>query len=47
MEGAVRSGRIAAATLLPVVAPEGLRRNDRGLSPDLPRGMLARLLFGA
>ncbi len=47
MEGAVRSGRIAAATLLPVVAPEGLRRNDRGLSPDLPRGLLARLLFGA
>jgi squalene-associated FAD-dependent desaturase len=47
MEGAVRSGRIAAATLLPVVVPEGLRRNDRGLSPDLPRGLLARLLFGA
>ena len=47
MEGAVRSGRIAAATLLPVVAPEGLRRQDRGLSPDLPRGLLARLLFGA
>ena len=47
MEGAVRSGRIAAAALLPVVAPERLRRNDRGLSPDLPRGLLARLLFGA
>ena len=47
MEGAVRSGRIAAAALLPVVVPEGLRRQDRGLSPDLPRGLLARLLFGA
>ena len=32
---------------VPVVVPEGLRRQDRGLSPDLPRGLLARLLFGA
>jgi squalene-associated FAD-dependent desaturase len=47
MEGAVRSGRLAAATLLPVVVPRAPAQPGRGLTPDLPRGLLARLLFGA
>jgi squalene-associated FAD-dependent desaturase len=46
MEGAVRSGRLAAAALLPVVSPKALPQRCP-LTPDLPRGLLARLLFGA
>ena len=47
MEGAVRSGRLAAAALLPVVAPSPSGLPPAVLSADLPRGFLARLLFGA
>jgi squalene-associated FAD-dependent desaturase len=47
MEGAVRSGRLAAATLLPAVVPKAPAHQGRGLTPDLSRGLLARLLFGA
>mgnify|MGYP006283538617 CR=1 FL=1 len=46
MEGAVRSGRLAAAALLPAVAPTGFAGSRAPLTPDLPRGLLARLLFG-
>jgi uncharacterized protein with NAD-binding domain and iron-sulfur cluster len=40
MEGAVRSGYVAAETIL-----QSLGRPQRILVPDLPRGMLARLLI--
>jgi len=46
MEGAVRSGRLAAAALLPAVAPDRPGDAAGPLTPDLPRGLLARFLFG-
>ena len=42
MEGAVRSGRLAAAALL-----RSLGMHERLLAADLPRGLLARWLYGA
>jgi uncharacterized protein with NAD-binding domain and iron-sulfur cluster len=42
MEGAVRSGRLAAEALL-----EFLGRPVRLLTPELPRGLLARWLCGS
>ena len=41
MEGAVRSGRLAAAALCPA-----LGRPAAHLTPDLPRGLLARIVLG-
>ena len=40
MEGAVRSGYLAAESILRSVG-----RDDHVLVPDLPRGLLARLLI--
>ena len=42
MEGAVRSGYLAVEAIAKAAG-----RNDRILVPDLPRGWLTRLLFGA
>jgi len=46
MEGAVRSGRLAAAAILPGLGRFGQSAVAAGLTPDLPRGLLARFLFG-
>ena len=46
MEGAVRSGRLAATAMLGSVASEAPLHGRGGLTADLPRGLLARLLFG-
>ena len=46
MEGAVRSGRLAAAAILPGLGVRASLAVAAGLTPDLPRGLLARLLFG-
>ena len=42
MEGAVRSGRLAARAVLPAVGLEA-----PPLTPDLPRGLLARAILGS
>jgi len=46
MEGAVRSGRLAAAAIRPGIGLAGEGRQWAALTPDLPRGWLARCLFG-